>query len=120
MISTLLEAQLEKSKKNQEGELLESSVPQNSKQNLESKIESLIRSIENLSEKKVRIEFELKRQKRSLARKREELKRVSHSIRTKVGIRLESASTPTTEQISVDDQKRIQLLLQESARILEE
>lgn len=98
-----------------------SSAPRTSKQNLESKIESLIRSIQNLSEKKLRIDFELKRQKRSLARKREELKRVSKSSHAKTQISLESSVESQIEETSsVVDYKRTQSLLQESARILEE
>lgn len=49
--------------------------------NLRSKIDSLVRSIENLSEKKLRIDFEIKKQKRSLARKRNELKKSSAHFR---------------------------------------
>lgn len=102
--------------------LTEITKPQNSKQNLESKIESLIRSIENLSEKKGRIEFELKRQKKSLARKREELKRVSKSSQAKVTLSVEQSDSNTSigKQISPDELRRTQTLLQESARILEE
>lgn len=55
--------------------------------NLRSKIDSLMRSIENLTEKKLRIDFEIKKQKRSLARKRNELKKSSAHFRA----RLESA-----------------------------
>lgn len=117
LVGQLLQSQKETGK----GEILtENTIPQNSKQNLESKIESIIRSIENLSEKKVRIDFELKRQKRSLARKREELKRVSKSSQAKVTLSLEQLNQATTETSSIEGYKRTQLLLQESARILEE
>lgn len=98
-----------------------SSAPRTSKQNLESRIESLIRSIQNLSEKKLRIDFELKRQKRSLARKREELKRVSKSSHARAKISLESSVDPQIEkETMMVEKKRTQSLLQESARILEE
>lgn len=101
-------------------EASQSQVPKNPKQNLESKIESLINSIKNLSEKKLRIEFELKRQKKALARKREALKRETKSSQVKAKISLESEQSPTPEEKLIDDQKRTQRLLQESARILEE
>lgn len=101
--------------------LTENSKVQNPKQNLESKIESLIRSIENLTEKKIRIEFELKRQKKSLARKREELKRVSKSSQAKVNLSLESQTeTNSSDEKSTEEFKRTQYLLQESAKILED
>lgn len=97
------------------------SIPRNSRQNLESKIESLIRSIENLAQKRGRITYELTHQKRSLARKREELKRVSKLRSSKTQIRLESAGEiQPKDRISEDENKRIQKLLSESARILEE
>lgn len=99
--------------------LNEGTTIQNSTQNLKSKMESLIRSIENLSEKKIRLEFEIKRQKRSLARKREELKRVNSSSQAKVKIALESGSQAESEEIK-KERREIQKLLQESARILEE
>lgn len=106
------------------GELLEESsnpkVPKDPKQNLMSKIDSLIRSIENLSHKRARIKFEIERQKRSLARKREELKRVQKSQSSKVTIQLESTSDPQPRAETSGEMKRIQNLLSESARILEE
>lgn len=101
--------------------LSESTAPRTSKQNLESKIESLIRSIRNLSEKQMRLEFELKRQKKSLARKREELKRVSKTTQIKGNLTLESSDPESQyQETRTDDIKRTQSLLQESARILEE
>lgn len=105
----------------QEEILSESTAPRTSKQNLESKIESLIRSIRNLSEKQMRLEFELKRQKKSLARKREELKRVSKTTQIKGNLSLEgSVLESQNQETRTDDIKRTQSLLQESARILEE
>lgn len=104
-----------------EGILTENSAPKTSKQNLESKIESLIRSIENLTEKKLRLDFELKRQKKSLARKREELKRVSNSkTKAKVSLTLEGSQESQISETTKNDFKRTQSLLQKSARILEE
>lgn len=106
----------------EEKKLEESStlIPKDPKQALASKIESLMRSIENLSQKKIRIEFEITRQKRSLARKREELKRVSKSLNRKVSIRLESTDNPGQEKDLEGQQKVFQRLLSESARILED
>lgn len=89
------------------------------RENLESKVESIIRSIENLSGKKFRIEFEIKRQKTALARKREELKRVSKTHSAKVVIRSESQIEDETPKEDPIDLRRTQRLLQESARILE-
>lgn len=94
-------------------------IPLTPKQNLESKIECLIRSLENLSAKKARIELQIKMQKRSLARKREELKRVSKSVSGKARISFESKINSDFAE-SLEDRKRTQLLLSESARILEE
>lgn len=113
---------VEQPKPQEQQEILsESTAPRTSKQNLESKIESLIRSIQNLSEKKSRLEFELKRQKKSLARKREELKRVSKTTQIKGTLTLESSEIePQHQETRTDDFKRTQSLLQESARILEE
>lgn len=95
-------------------------IPKNPRQNLESKIGSLINSLENLASKKARIEFEIKKQKRSLTRKREELKRVSKSISGKTRLALESTYSDSDREQVLQEQKRIQSLLSESARILEE
>lgn len=74
-------------------ELLErANLINDSEKNLRSKIDSIIRSIENLSEKKLRIEFEIKKQKQSLERKRQELKKSSKSTKLKVKAALESGS----------------------------
>lgn len=116
-------SKLESNKRKEKNQVItETPIPQNPKQNLESKIESIIRTIENLSEKKIRIDFELRRQKKSLARKREELKRVSRSSQAKVSLSLENSFNTNLQEIE-DQQyalKRTQFLLQESARILEE
>lgn len=75
--------------------LAETKVITTADRNLRSKIDSITRSLENLTEKKARIEFEIKRQKKSLTRKREELKRVSHSNQAKLSVRLESGTLQT-------------------------
>lgn len=101
--------------------LTETAIPKDSREQLKSKMDSLIDSIQNLSRKKLRIEFELKRQKKALARKREELKRTSHSSKAKATLSLEGSNlNPQLEEKRVEDIKRVQNLLQESARILEE
>lgn len=88
------------------------------RQSLESKIESILRSIENLSAKKLRIEAEIRRQKKSLANKRQELKVLSSKV--KVSIKAESSTLdPNSQEITKDENKRIQLLLRESAKVLE-
>lgn len=94
-----------------------------SEANLRSKIQSLLNSLENLSQKKIRIEFEIRRQKKALARKREELKRTSKSLTAKGSIRLEASDL---SRISSGAEKPLtlqyvdQVLLRESANVLEE
>lgn len=95
-------------------------VPRNSTQNLKSKMDSLLRSIEQLTAKKMRIEFEIKRQKRALANKREELKRVSKSSQAKVKLALESSNEFSLQEEVLKEQQETQRLLRESARTLEE
>lgn len=60
--------------------------------NLRSKIESIDRNLEQLLQKKLRIEFEIKRQKKSLVRKREELKKVTSRNNAKLKLTLESGN----------------------------
>lgn len=102
--------------------LQEKQIISSAEKNLRSKIDSILRSLENLSEKKLRIEFEIKRQKKSLIRKRAELKRVSSTSSKKLTLAIEN------KVISSDDpQKGSQFLrvldnklLQESSRVLED
>lgn len=94
-------------------------IPQTPKQNLESKIESLIRSIENLSAKKSRLDLQIKLSKKALSRKREELKRVSSSVRGKTRFTTQSSVQDEMTE-SKKDRIRTQKLLSESARILED
>jgi hypothetical protein len=90
--------------------------------NLSSKVDSILRSIENLTQKKLRIEYEIKKQKKSLLRKKEELKKVQNSTRRRLKISLESAN-PTQESIQEEFelfQKEVSRLLEKSARVLDE
>lgn len=101
--------------------LEENSIITTEDKNLRSKIDSLTRSLENLSQKKMRLEFEIKRQKKSLIRKREELKRVSKRNTVKLKLALEAGnlvSYPTEEQITWL-RKFDSNLLQESNLVLE-
>jgi predicted nucleic acid-binding Zn-ribbon protein len=70
-------------------------------QNLRSKIGSLIKSIENLQEKKSRIEYEIRKQQKSLARKREELKR-AHSRFSGQKKKVLSESSSSSLEISIE------------------
>lgn len=102
--------------------LLESGTITSSERNLRSKIDSIIRALENLSEKKMRIEFEIKRQTQSLTRKREELKRVSKRNQVKTRVVLESSfetNQPIDREV-LELQKIDSILLQESYRVLEQ
>lgn len=101
--------------------LEEKSVITTSEKNLRSKIDSLIRSLENLSEKKLRIEFEIKRQKKALTRKREELKRVSKGNQSKLVLTLEESEFgPKLVPEGNSELRRIDSrLLQESNRLME-
>lgn len=87
-------------------------------QNLKSKIANLNRSIENLKEKKGRIEFEISRQKKALYNKRGELKKLNSKLTVKAKASLESNQGVIPVELEIE-QKEIQQLLQESARILE-
>lgn len=98
--------------------LLETNLITDPEKNLRSKMDSLLRSIENLSAKKLRLEYEIKVQKRSLARKRMELKKVSKHFKAT----LESAQDPKLQEV-VSSQRDLTLdvdnyLLRESYRIL--
>lgn len=90
-------------------------------QNLRRKIDSIIRTIENLQAKKVNLEFEIKTQKRVLNRKRLELKRVHKSQTSKLKVTLEEEFLDLTcgEDPAIVE-KIDQALLRESAKILEE
>lgn len=90
-----------------------------SEKNLRSKIDSIIRSIENLTEKKLRIEFEIKKQKLSLERKRLELKKSHKTTKVKVKAALESGSIQVTSE-GTDPNMIDNYLLRVSHQILEQ
>lgn len=102
--------------------LEESKVISTADKNLRSKIDSILRSLENLTAKKMRIEFEIKKQKASLSRKRQELKKVTKSNQKKLAISLESGilgHQPSEEEISF--LRRLDSrLLQESNQLLDD
>lgn len=102
----------------------ESTTPINTpRKNLISKIDSILRNLENLSQKKLRIEFEIKKQKSSLQRKRDELKKAQKSLRVRTRISLESAdsiSEFSSEQELDDYLKRCSRYLSETQRVLDE
>lgn len=108
------------SQREQEEEVISESKVLNPRQQLESKIESIVSSIENLTKKKIRIETEISKQKIALARKRSELKRVNKSIRAKATISFENLSEVESDQVSEEEIRKIQNLLRESAEILEQ
>lgn len=98
-----------------------SQIPKDPVAQLESKIKSLTRSIKNLSEKKARLEGEILIQKKALAHKRSELKRVQKSLRVKASVALEdSTQFEPDKKLSESHFKEIQNLLRESAEVLEE
>lgn len=102
----------------------ESTSPINTpRKNLLSKMDSILRNLENLSQKKLRIEFEIKKQKSSLQRKRLELKKAQKSLRVKTRISLESANSISefqSEQELEEFLKRCSKYLTESQRVLDE
>lgn len=89
--------------------------------NLRSKMDSILRSIENLTQKKLRIEFEIKKQQKSLIRKRQELRRSSSTRSKKLKIALESSQIEP-DGLYESSSKTIQVLdsrlLQESDQVL--
>lgn len=104
-------------------QLEEAQVISTSEKNLRSKIDSIVRSLENLSEKRARIDFEIKRQKKSLTRKRQELKKVSSSTQIKAKLVFESSENFPGVQLS-DRRPELRVLdsrlLQESSRVLDD
>lgn len=91
-----------------------------SEKNLRSKIESIVRSLENLQTKQERINYEIRKQKRSLARKREELKRVSKGNRARTTLTMESVADPSKLIERSSELSRLDsYLLQESSRLLD-
>jgi flagellar motility protein MotE (MotC chaperone) len=100
--------------------LVEAGVITTPERNLRSKIDSILRSIENLTEKQKRITFEIKKQKTSLLKKRQELQRSTKSRSTKVKKFLESSddSSSTVLQDYQELQRLDSKALQESDQVL--
>lgn len=103
--------------------LCESGVITTEEKNLRSKVESISRSLKQLSEKRLRLDFEIKRQRKSLARKREELKRVSKRTSAKLSLALETGELNSrfSPEEDVKELRRYDdNLLRESSLLLED
>lgn len=101
--------------------LKEAGLISTSEMNLRSKIDSILRSLENLTQKKMRIEFEIKKQRKSLERKRLELKRSHKSQTFKAKIALESSKSnldPTLIKIIQEQLRLDSIALQMSDLVL--
>lgn len=91
-----------------------------SEMNLRSKIDSITRSLENLLAKEARIQFEIKRQRKSLMRKREELKKVTKRVSPKKSLNEFSIDFGDWTQENNFQLSRIdKILLQESNSVIE-
>lgn len=93
---------------------------QNSETNLRSKCDSILRALTSMLAKKERLDYEIRKQKASLTRKRQELLRVSRGFKSRKKTLRES--TGTIDQIGNLEDWLIRYdsqLLQESARILD-
>lgn len=103
-----------------ESSKVEDNVLREEQKNLRRKIDSIIRTIENLSAKKLSLETEIRVQKKVLARKRLELKKQSRNLNARIKLQLESDSMDSLlkdlQKVQNEDQK----LLRESSRLLEE
>lgn len=103
--------------------LSESKVISREDRNLRSKVDSLLRSLENLEEKKKRLDYEIRKQRKSLFRKREELKRVSKRNRKKANLVQEVFIDSEFSLISDEEllvlQRLDSILLQESDHLLD-
>jgi hypothetical protein len=101
--------------------LVEAGLITTPEKNLRSKLDSILRSIENLTQKRLRIEFEIKKQKASLLKKRQELRRSTKSRSAKMKIALES-SDPTQmteiEEAIKELQRLDSIALQKSDQVL--
>lgn len=99
---------------------IEDNVLREEQKNLRRKIDSIIRTIENLSAKKLSLETEIRVQKKVLARKRLELKKQTRNLNARIKLQLESDSMDSLlkdlQKVQNEDQK----LLRESSRLLEE
>lgn len=89
--------------------------------NLRSKIDSIVRSIESLSAKRDRIDYEIKRQKKSLERKRMELKKSNTHLRSEqtLDAKFRVSSGLLSESLSLSLGDIDDYLLRESHRVLE-
>lgn len=105
-------------------QLTEAKIISDSEKNLRSKIDSILRSLENLSAKQARIEFEIKKQKKSLTRKRQELKKVQKSSTRKLSVAIEEQTEILgycLDDVDLQELRRLDSkLLAESSRILED
>lgn len=103
------------------GYLEEASLISAPEKNLRSKVESILRSLQNLEAKKRRIDYEIKKQKFSLEKKRKELLRNSKRLRS-VKKSLSESSEPDTNNIlarCLDELRRLDSIqLQESDLVL--
>lgn len=90
--------------------------------NLRTKIESLLRNLEQLESKKSRLDYEIRKQKKSLIRKREELKKASKSLKTRTSLVQESLELNgnfNELEAVLEIRKLDNILLQESNQILD-
>jgi len=101
--------------------------PQVSSLLLRRKISRILRTLESLKDKKVSLDLEIKRQRRALVLKRNELKRTRTSSRTststaaKVSVKLEDVQyqDQLIQLGPQNTQKLDSMLLEESAKLLE-
>lgn len=100
--------------------ILENSTLPADAQNLRRKMDSIMRTIENLSAKKLNIELEIKTQKKVLAKKRLELKKRTKSNQVKLSAAIESGPIAELPEEYRIIQKMDQELLRESSRVLED
>lgn len=109
-------------KKFQSSNLKETTVISTPERNLRSKIDSLLRSLENLTSKKLRIEYEIKKQKRSLERKRSELKKSNKTVTRRYRLSLENQTLQeaSSSQEIKEFLREDQLLLQKSSQMLDD
>jgi len=111
---------LSENQKKGSGSIPKSRIPQNSRENLKSKIGSLTVSLKNLAAKKARLEFEIRQQSRALYGKRLELKKLAKSNTKRPKNVMESGFFLETGNQFKNDQPEIQKLLQESDTVLRE
>lgn len=91
--------------------------------NLRLKVESLVRNLEQLESKKSRLDYEIRKQRKSLVRKREELKRASKQMRTRDSAVFERHSV--LDEVLIDQafeeiKRWDSLLLQKSDQLLDQ